>query len=106
MTDDERSKRRVSRHRKPAFRIFRTVTAREKPEPQAVTRIELANEFIDKSKSVTFANLGPSHCRWGYGDPKRPGFVFCGCEKVTGDPYCEPHMAIAVQPSTKRSAAA
>lgn len=42
---------------------------------------------------VTFDGLEPHHCRAPYGDPKQPGFGFCGCEKVPGKSYCAAHLA-------------
>lgn len=34
-------------------------------------------------------------CRWPFGDPKGPGFGFCGHEKAHGSPYCGHHAAAA-----------
>ena len=51
-----------------------------------------------KAKSVTFAELGPIHCRWPYGDPREVDFCFCGHDKLPDGPYCAPHAALASQP--------
>lgn len=48
---------------------------------------------------VTLVELEDHHCRWPYGDPKEPGFHFCGANRVTLDvkgkprllPYCARH---------------
>jgi len=53
---------------------------------------------------VSFDNLdrdGARHCRWPVGDPREPGFGFCGCNKMLGQPYCKPHMdrACSVRPA-------
>ena len=37
---------------------------------------------------------GPS-CQWPFGDPRLPGFHFCGAVSVNGKPYCEEHCAAA-----------
>ncbi|MEL0091132.1 MAG: GcrA family cell cycle regulator [Rhodospirillales bacterium] len=37
---------------------------------------------------------GPS-CQWPFGDPKLPGFHFCGAPSEPGKPYCSQHCAIA-----------
>jgi GcrA cell cycle regulator len=37
------------------------------------------------------------HCRWPIGDPHVAGFAFCG-RRVTAQPYCGDHRAIAYQP--------
>lgn len=49
-------------------------------------------------------------CAWPEGDPKQPGFHFCGKRPVVlGKPYCERHCAIAYrspeQVATERAAA-
>lgn len=41
---------------------------------------------------VTFAGLCDRHCRWPFGDPKKPGFHFCGGRKVFGLSYCQRHF--------------
>jgi GcrA cell cycle regulator len=49
-------------------------------------------------------NLRDRMCRWPEGDPKEPGFSFCGEECVTGLPYCDHHAKIAYQaPSRSRT---
>jgi len=40
---------------------------------------------------VSFADLEPHHCRFPVGEPKRPGFGFCGADIVPGLPYCAHH---------------
>ena len=44
---------------------------------------------------VTVATLTPTTCKWPLGDPKRPGFHFCGRTKPVTGPYCAHHAAIA-----------
>jgi GcrA cell cycle regulator len=34
-------------------------------------------------------------CCWPFGDPKLPGFKFCGVSIVPGRPYCEEHSLLA-----------
>ena len=34
-------------------------------------------------------------CCWPFGDPKLPGFKFCGVRIVPGRPYCEEHSILA-----------
>lgn len=40
-------------------------------------------------------------CRWPHGDPKEPGFHFCGKQTLPGKPYCAEHAAIAYVGSNK-----
>ena len=34
-------------------------------------------------------------CCWPIGDPKLPGFAFCGTSIIPGRPYCEEHSNLA-----------
>ena len=36
-----------------------------------------------------------NHCCWPIGDPKLPGFSFCGTSIMPGRPYCEEHSNLA-----------
>ena len=36
-----------------------------------------------------------NRCCWPIGDPKLPGFYFCGTSIVPGRPYCEEHSNLA-----------
>ena len=36
-----------------------------------------------------------SRCCWPIGDPKLPGFSFCGTSIIPGRPYCEEHSNLA-----------
>jgi GcrA cell cycle regulator len=53
-------------------------------------------------KLKTLDSLLESDCRWPVGDPKLPGFGYCGCAKVSGLPYCEAHALRAYQPPESR----
>lgn len=56
---------------------------------------------------VAMVNLKERMCRWPEGDPKEPGFHFCGDESAPGLPYCEHHAKVAYQaPSRSRVLAA
>jgi GcrA cell cycle regulator len=44
---------------------------------------------------VTVLTLKPANCNWPEGDPKRPGFHFCGREKPLDRAYCPHHAARA-----------
>jgi GcrA cell cycle regulator len=44
------------------------------------------------AQPVTVETLGPDSCRWPEGDPKLPGFHFCGRLQTAGPvPYCAHH---------------
>lgn len=43
------------------------------------------------SKIKTLVDLEACDCRWPIGDPRQPGFHFCGAQQVLGRPYCKDH---------------
>ena len=47
---------------------------------------------------------GGRSCSWPVGDPKQPGFHFCGSEVVPGRPYCASHCGLAYQRKTEAAA--
>lgn len=40
---------------------------------------------------IGLMQLGPHTCRWPVGDPRLPGFGFCGCHTDEGSVYCPSH---------------
>jgi len=56
-----------------------------------------------KEKLPALSDLGPSHCRWPTGDPKEPGFHFCGKKSIPGKPYCLEHAMLAYVNTSKKS---
>lgn len=52
---------------------------------------------VIQTKNVAMIDLKERMCRWPLGDPKEPGFSFCGCNTVPGLPYCEDHAMMAYQ---------
>ena len=70
----------------------------EKPIQEKLVTAKLANTSKKKvSGGVAMVNLKEYMCRWPEGDPKEPGFHFCGDEKIPGLPYCEMHARLAYQ---------
>jgi GcrA cell cycle regulator len=51
------------------------------PAPKASTRVS--------------AHVGSKTCSWPMGDPKQPGFHFCGEPAEAGKPYCAHHCHVA-----------
>jgi GcrA cell cycle regulator len=60
-------------------------------------------EKDQKIRSVV--DLSAHTCRWPIGDPREPGFHFCGAPSMATKPYCEKHAAIAYVGSSSRSSA-
>jgi GcrA cell cycle regulator len=50
------------------------------------------------------ARNGSKACSWPMGDPKQPGFHFCGDEAVPGRPYCAAHCSQAYQRKSEAAA--
>lgn len=63
--------------------------AREKPIPPNVVDAQ-----IPESQRRTLDQLGNCVCHWPVGDPREPGFFFCGAPKVNDEdiPYCRSHQ--------------
>jgi len=57
-----------------------------------------------KIRSVV--DLSAHTCRWPIGDPREPGFHFCGEPTLSGKPYCAEHASIAYVGSNKSSSRA
>jgi GcrA cell cycle regulator len=51
---------------------------------------------------VSILELSERICRWPVGDPKEPGFGYCGSEVLIGHPYCGEHVAIAFQAPNRK----
>lgn len=66
---------------KPEPRRAQTTTAKTAPPPPPRR----------KQKSE---HKGPA-CQWPFGDPRLPGFHFCGAPSEPGKPYCDEHCARA-----------
>jgi len=47
-------------------------------------------------------DLSAHTCRWPIGDPREPGFHFCGKPAIPGKPYCSEHAAVAYVTSSSR----
>lgn len=54
---------------------------------------------------LSLLELGAHTCRWPVGDPKLPGFGFCGAPSGIDGPYCPEHMARACTPRPEPAAA-
>ncbi|MGC2854322.1 GcrA family cell cycle regulator [Novispirillum sp. DQ9] len=53
------------------------------------------------AKIRSVVDLSAHTCRWPIGDPREPGFHFCGAPSLAGKPYCAEHSAIAYVGSNK-----
>jgi len=86
------AKRRAPR--KPATRAKPAARRVAAPaEPKAPAPAAAAPAAPPRKKPVR-KHSGPS-CQWPFGDPRLPGFHFCGAPAEPGKPYCDEHCAMA-----------
>lgn len=53
---------------------------------------------------VSLLDRGPTMCAFPIGDPKQPGFVYCGADKPAEKPYCPYHHRIVYHAISDRRA--
>jgi GcrA cell cycle regulator len=56
-----------------------------------------------KAPAATEIVLSKQPCAWPIGEPKQPGFRFCGAPSRAGRPYCPDHCRVAFLPYYKVS---
>jgi hypothetical protein len=65
----------------------------------AITADNIASELAKLGPApetpVTVQTLTANTCRWPEGDPRTPGFHFCGRTPGSSGPYCGLHAWIA-----------
>ena len=78
-----------------------------RPSPIKRTRKTAKTEKPEKPAEPAKAVLeiqGPT-CRWPFGDPREPGFHFCGAQALPGKPYCSEHASLAYVNSSSKAKA-
>jgi GcrA cell cycle regulator len=101
------AKRRQAKKDAAPAAASRTTTPRAKAAAQAAPATAAPTAAATKPKAAAAApaaaaarakpskaHAGPS-CQWPFGDPRLPGFHFCGAASVSGKPYCDEHCAAA-----------
>ena len=92
--------------RKPApnFNVIKTPAQTAAITPGAQPASLKGLHPIDQGRPVvpTLESLSRTQCKWPIGDPRKPGFGFCGCAKVDNPevPYCEAHLDVALSGQT------
>ena len=86
-----RQPRRTSPRRDRAGRVsMRKPVPRSRPSPVTPDRLPPAPAAL----MIALAELSGSGCHWPIGDPRLPGFGFCGAKTAPGrQPYCAHHQA-------------
>jgi GcrA cell cycle regulator len=64
-------------------------------ETRAETRAPAMPTSRASAPRTTSSQAGTKSCSWPVGDPKQPGFHFCGDTAEAGRPYCAHHCGIA-----------
>ncbi|ABC22456.1 GcrA family cell cycle regulator [Rhodospirillum rubrum] len=72
-----------------------------KGRPSPIKRTQKEAKPEPKIRSVV--DLSAHTCRWPIGDPREPGFHFCGKPTTPGKPYCAEHASIAYVSSNRSS---
>ncbi len=75
-----------------------------KVEPAAATAPAEPPPPPVNGKGVTILELNDRMCKWPIGDPRKPGFRFCGHAVQPGTSYCAYHAAQAYQKPAPKGA--
>jgi GcrA cell cycle regulator len=80
---------------------------RVRPVPTSRPRLPTMTEVVmmaaAEPRLVSTLNLKPDDCRFPIGDPRQPGFGFCGATKWDRSrSYCEYHHRLCWRPPEKR----
>jgi len=86
-------KEKKARPKPAAVLTAAPATPRARPPVAAANVVEL-----QPGGGATILSLTERMCRWPHGDPKKPGFRFCGKSATPGGPYCADHLRMAYQP--------
>jgi GcrA cell cycle regulator len=73
-------------------------TAQHAPVQRAEAHAPMTREApppAPKTSTRVAAHVGSKTCSWPMGDPKQPGFHFCGEPAEAGKPYCAHHCHVA-----------
>ncbi len=91
---------RAPRVAAPRIRRVRGVASPPSPRPTRVQAIALVVVAPPDGPGLIgdLVHLGAHACKWPIGDPKSPGFRFCG-RRADGR-YCEAHERLGVRPGT------
>jgi len=74
------------------------------PVPQKPAPVAPAAPYVPVAR-ISHAELKPHHCQMPVGDPKQPGFGFCGQPRKIGKAYCPDCCGVAhVKPEPRSRA--
>lgn len=90
--------RRIRRQRDPEANLSEV----ERRMAAESRRIAMSCEAVDltpeqRATAKTLLKLSKGDCRWPYGDPAKPDFIFCGAPVAAERSYCPAHCRMAYQ---------
>lgn len=92
------------RRRSLALKIARADAVKSAPVPRPRKAQDLPELGPAPARHPVTADIAACHCRWPEGDPKRPGFHYCGRPPLPGASYCAHHFARAyVKPKPRKT---
>ena len=65
------------------------------PRKNKTTSLNIESRPIPLKIKLRNVEWSRNRCCWPIGDPKLPGFAFCGTSIIPGRPYCEEHSILA-----------
>lgn len=71
-------------------------------KPAKAARQERIDVTAPAPMMLALEDLSANQCRWPYGDPREPGFGFCGHSKLDGSPYCAWHRRRSIDQTGSR----
>lgn len=78
--------------------VRRTARARGLAPPLIPAQPVQEEALQPLDKELRVERLAPGQCKYPIGDPKEPGFAFCGRPVEPERPYCVHHCRVAYQP--------
>ena len=88
-------------HGQPLPQTHGISAAQHAPTPRAEAHTETVTREAPppapprQNSPRTASHVGSKTCSWPMGDPKQPGFHFCGEPAEAGKPYCGHHCHVA-----------
>lgn len=79
----------------PAGRAGEIAKARE--EAASGVAPEPIKTIVDEGPVISLIQLTEHTCKWPRGEPRLPGFGFCGAPPIDGKPYCQRHSDRALR---------
>jgi len=96
---EQSRQRSEARKARPRVKAARQRVSLPKPPKMPAFELDMAAlslpawEALEGTTPISLVNATDETCRWPIGDPIAAGFGFCGCQTVTGSPYCAHHKA-------------